>query len=169
MVPSIGALHSGSHPLWDSRRLWSLWDMINFVLGDFLLCLKTLEDELSWLKAVDSTAVLHGHHDRIKNNIDLLVFPVIGRLHMSDARIASVQLQSMLNRYPRELYTCGMLSSTIERLIGDLKEGAKHECFFHYPKDLAPLSAPIVEGFVNEQGSPLWTPSLPQTEKSSLG
>lgn len=29
MLPA-GALHQESHPIWDTRRLWSLWDMINF-------------------------------------------------------------------------------------------------------------------------------------------
>jgi hypothetical protein len=69
---------------------------------------------------------------------------------VEEARIASIKLQDMLNN-PRGHYTCGQLSSVLERLIGDLKEGAKSEYFFHYPRDLAPLAKPIMEGFANAQ------------------
>jgi hypothetical protein len=56
-----------------------------------------------------------------------------------------------------------MLASAIERLMGDLKEGAKHEFFFHYPNATTPLIHPAFDGFeVNDSWKPI-TDEFPST------
>lgn len=42
------------HPIWGIRRLWSLWDMINFSLSDFVWALRLISQELQ--VAVSRTA-----------------------------------------------------------------------------------------------------------------
>ncbi len=39
---TLGGLESIPHPVWDTRRLWSLWDMLNFYAGDFMHLMQVL-------------------------------------------------------------------------------------------------------------------------------
>ena len=149
MLPA-GLLHRKPHPLWDSRRLWSLWDMINFGLGEFLHCLEFIDYHLMSAKATQRDSIVSvGQHFVIKNNLANIVLPLIGKLNISDARIASIKLEDLINRWGVRQYTYGELSDCLERLREDFLEGCKHEYFFHYPKEMAALATPIIQGFVN--------------------
>src|SRR5260370_619130 len=50
-MPLAGILHHTPHPLWDSRRLWSLWDMITLKIAPFCNALRYLDFEIERARA----------------------------------------------------------------------------------------------------------------------
>jgi hypothetical protein len=148
MISSAGdLLHSTPHPVWDSRRLWSLADMINFGLHGFLLALEFLQYETDLARdACVSHAdeiVSEAQNGRIKGNIERTVFPEIGRLALPESRIACCRLEDLFNYYNFRKYTYGELYVALERTLEDTKEGARQEYFFHYPREMANVALPI--------------------------
>ena len=45
----IDPLAGKPHPIWDSRRLWSLADMINFYIAKFLFARQQLSQEMNYV------------------------------------------------------------------------------------------------------------------------
>jgi hypothetical protein len=142
-------LDARPHPLWDTRRLWSLADMINFGMREFLLCLEFIDGHLKRARAENPDEMISPEHQyAIENNSEKAIFPVIAKLQIDEARLASLKLQDFIQtqwRYRRCTYS--ELAAILERLWDDLLEGAKQEYFFHYSKEVASIARPVAEGF----------------------
>jgi hypothetical protein len=75
----------------------------------------------------------------------------------------------MLQRQEHVKYTYRQLSDALLRLKNDFLEGAKHEYFFHYPKELAAISdSLIIATFEGYSVSAKWAPivaAFPSSER----
>jgi len=143
--PDLGLI---PHPFWDTRRAWSLAEMINYGLNELFISLQFLDYELGIAQANSRDMIVdEEQHSRLKNNIEKGVLPAIRKLRMSDLRIANINLSKLLNNYERIPYTYGELADSLKRLKGDFLESARYECFFHYKKSAVQMLRPVVEGF----------------------
>jgi hypothetical protein len=139
----IDPLAGQPHPIWDSRRLWSLWEMINFGLGSFLQGLSFLDYELGLSKAAAANSpdqpVDIAQHSRIKNNIEFVMRESAARLLLEETSHTCVLIEDLFRKYEYQKYTYKTLADILERLQKDIQRGASQQYFFHYPRNLAPL------------------------------
>jgi hypothetical protein len=110
MILDAGDILSGNpHPIWDSRRLWSLWDMINFGLGSFLQGLDFLQHELGLAKMAAAsqpdTVVPEEQHSRIANNMKMVTRECAARLLLEEASHTCVKLEDLFRNYRYHKYT----------------------------------------------------------------
>jgi hypothetical protein len=138
--PDAGSLHAKPHPLWNSRRLWSLWDMINFRLGDFwigLLGICAEQKNCQMMASAASGPVDEQSHLRIKDTIERSIEKCVTAMTLPEAQIAAIKLQDMFNRYSRRVYTYAEMAGALDRLYDDIQIGMRQEYFFRYPRDIA--------------------------------
>ena len=139
MTTGGDGLHSIPHPVWDSRRLWSLADMINFYLGSFLHTWNDLTRALAMARhyAEYSDGFVN---DKFHEGIQITGENVIKeceKLRLSDTTTACWQLDHMFRARAFQQYKWSDLAHAIDRLHGDLSVALSGEYFFHYPSDEA--------------------------------
>src|SRR5258707_5728873 len=139
MTTGGDGLHSIPHPVWDSRRLWSLADMINFYLGSFLHTWNDLTRALAMARhyAEYSDGFVN---DKFHEGIQITGENVIKeceKLRLSDTTTACWQLDHMFRAGAFQQYKWSDLAHAIDRLHGDLSVALSGEYFFHYPSDEA--------------------------------
>ena len=75
-LPETAVADPREHSPWSSRRLWSVWDMINFMIPHYQAMLKFVYQELSIAQAnmlgVGDAAIEEHHKGRIKQNFSFL-------------------------------------------------------------------------------------------------
>lgn len=142
MIPA-GILHETQHPLWDSRRLWSLWDaMIDMNLGIFLFALSQLDvirvhaasGDPDEFPGDDVIATLHDKLMALKLTAERLAMPTVL------ARIKKIE--AYFNEGVRS--TNGQLFHELEELSDAIQHDAKDEYFFHYPREAAKLALDVL-------------------------
>jgi hypothetical protein len=139
----VDILDARPHPIWDTRRLWSLWDMINFGLGSFLQGLSFLNHELGLAQLSDPDQTPNpAQHNNIKNNIEFVMRETCAKLLLEETSHTCVILEDMFRKYSWTPYTYRKLADTLTRLREDIKRGAGPECFYYYPREMAKLASP---------------------------
>jgi hypothetical protein len=128
-------LAGNRHPIWDSRRLWSLWDMINFELGMFWYGLETLNGEINRARIAASQnaegEVPPDEHSRIEQNIQLVTKECVAKLRLEGVATGScVRLDDMFLKYGHRKYTYRELAEELQRLFNEIKRDAHLEYFF---------------------------------------
>jgi hypothetical protein len=137
-MPGDG-LHSIPHPVWDSRRLWSLADMINFYLSSFLHSWDDLSRVLSMARIYADRSngeVADKQHESIKISVDRVIKECT-TLNLTEATTACWQIEHMFQCRAFEKYEWSDLARALDRLHGDMSVALAMESFYHYPADEA--------------------------------
>ncbi len=138
-LPVEDILLAKPHPIWDTRRLWSLWDMINFQLGPFWQALKALQSDIrlaSFAQERDSDgAVPDEYLKNFKNNVYEVTRDCVVALKLKNVHRQLVNLEKY---FDNRLVIRGW--KELVQLLNDLhdaiQEEIKHENFFHYPREI---------------------------------
>jgi hypothetical protein len=144
MLPA-GILHERPHSLWDSRRLWSLADMINLSFGVFWRGLEYLHEELRRARFVveagDGNKIIESNTiTQIQTKIEM-VMRDCAALVPDDTSKACIDLEDFFRLPFNKCYVD--LYDRLERFRGDLEHGLKQEYFHHYNRDMVKLIHPI--------------------------
>jgi hypothetical protein len=130
-----------SQSLWDSRRLWSLWDMLNFNLFGFWEATKIVSATITMGASQGlQNAGLVSEPQRlfIRNRFDYIAHvctPLL--MEKTDARL--IRISIMLNRQ----YTYGEVVKEFQTLLEAIEDDIKSEGFYHYKHTKAILVARI--------------------------
>lgn len=126
------------HPLWDSRRLWSLWDMINFHLYQFWRLWVGLHWHLETIKkrslGKEQYIIPEAERKEIESFIEEL-YKFLSTLYLGGSIRTIHHLKKL---YGRE-YSYNELIKLLERLPNDIEDDTKPQFFFHYQEDMALL------------------------------
>jgi hypothetical protein len=124
----IDPLAGKPHPIWDSRRLWSLWDMINFGLGIFWHGLETLTSEITHARFAAQNGdgeVPEEEHNRINPNVQLVSRECVAALRLRTASGGScIRLETMVNQYRHRKYTYKEIADELRRLFEEIQRDA---------------------------------------------
>jgi hypothetical protein len=136
MPPDAGILFSDPS-VWDSRRLWSLWDMMNFTLGAFWDGLKHLQHELDITRENVKTGnglVLIGEDDRsrLQRNMQFAIKWCVEELQIDTAGRVCSEIRFVLRK---EICRWIDIHTLLEELWKTLEWETKLEHFFHYKRD----------------------------------
>ena len=126
------------HPLWNSRRLWSLWDMINFNCFGFYEALKIAYCTAQTATVAGSKVVgvpvpplvPDVEQDCIKGNFKFIVCmcnPLL--LERTNSRLQ--RIAATLSRQ----FTYAEVASEFATLIEAIEDDLRYELFYHYRKD----------------------------------
>jgi hypothetical protein len=123
---------------WDTRRLWSLWDMINFSLDPLLTALDLVRGQKAnaAYKAMTEphTAVDEVMRSVIANNIAFMD-KVCRRMRFTRTPDRIARINNMFMRR----YTFDELENELKVLIEAVEDDVRDESFYHYPRDRAAL------------------------------
>jgi hypothetical protein len=134
-MPGDG-LHSIPHPVWDSRRLWSLADMINFFLSSYLHGRSVLihaavsaKDEAlkrphEVVSAVEKSIIESNMRDAFRRIVDDAKF---------DLGKSPFDFDFLMAGCP----TWNDLNLIFYRMREELENVENNEFFFHYPRNMA--------------------------------
>ncbi len=129
----LAGLDQSNHPLWDSRRPWSLWDMINFTLRPFVAMLDVIRQEIGVglvrMKA-DPKAVLNdADKERVLENFKFIV-EECRRLFLERAEDRLGRIAD-LHKLPGPI-PWAALANEFDVLMEAIEDDIRYECFFHY-------------------------------------
>jgi hypothetical protein len=130
-------LAGSPHSIWDSRRLWSLWDMMNFTLGAFWDGLKHLQHELQIthenVKAGNGLAIIgDDHRDRLRRNMQFAIRQCVEELEITAAERVCSEIRFCL---AKEVCRWTDINTLLSELWKTLEWEAKLEHFFHYYRE----------------------------------
>jgi len=117
--------------------------MINFRLYDFWLGQLAIaaEQHNAALRIREGDAPIDEEtHIRIQRVVGNAIKNCVEQLSLMDANISSLQLNDMLNLYPRVTYTNIDLLMRLQTLQEHINIAIRQEYFFHYPRELSGLS-----------------------------
>lgn len=135
-------LNARAHPIWDTRRLWSLADMINFYLGVFWNGLQILGDQIRVARLHDGDEKVNSAaNEDIHKFVQVVTQQCVAPLHLVTAATgACVRLEDMWFHHQHKQYTYKEISDELERLYNEIRRDADREYFFHYPREMATLA-----------------------------
>ena len=143
MPPDAGVLFSQRHPIWDSRRRWSLWDMINFVLHNFVFAhdsLRQLLNDTSEKAASEPLGEVSAvDHRRVASVVQVVADQCVEALYLRDAWDTIQELFGILGNQRMQPYTWGRVHSLLETLQRQISLQLQGEYFFHYMREDAHL------------------------------
>jgi hypothetical protein len=134
----MGAEKAGSPETWDVRRLWSLTDMMNFVLGHFLWTMKLIDQEISICYVQSRGEVPLPISDDFKNRFS-------GLFQYATAFFRRMDLTRAMDRLERiDIAIKGGTSwqamfNELKVLKEAVEDDIKLDRFYHYPKSVAEL------------------------------
>ena len=136
-MPDAGVLFSTPHSIWDSRRLWSLWDMMNFTLGTFWDGLKHLQYELAItrenVKSGNGLALIEDEdRSRLQRNMQFAIHRCVDELQIETAERVCSEIRFGLQK---PICTWMEINTLLEELWKTLEWEMKQEHFFHYKRD----------------------------------
>jgi hypothetical protein len=120
--------------VWDSRRLWSLWDMIDFSLGMFWTNLTYLR---SSIEGTREHAERNPHEFVPAARVELLkhqlsgIFWDCGNLQLEPCYRTIQKLEEIFRRP----LSYGQLKDLLDRLFDDIQHELQKQYFFHYSKE----------------------------------
>jgi hypothetical protein len=138
--------YESRHLLWHSRRLWSLWDMINLMIGHYQACLKLIYQELSLadanLRATGDAGLEGRDKDRIRQNFQYL-----------EKKAEEWGLETVVSRLeritflcrPDQIFTRGEAIRQMQTLLEAYEDDTKFRYLYLYPEDKGKL-------FIRAQG-----------------
>jgi hypothetical protein len=125
--------------VWDHRRLWSLADMINFYLGDFMLgqtYLKQALRDAHGASVLDRLAEVPDEKMRdIATWVHVAVRDCVEKLDIDEARMTSVNLDNLIRNHAFQPVMWGDLYELLKHLSEELNYSASRQCFFHYKNE----------------------------------
>jgi hypothetical protein len=133
-------LPTEKHPIWDTRRLWSLWDMINFNLGVFWNGLDLLNQLINSAHSRGEEEVEPEANDYINKHVQMIISSCVKNLHLVTAgRGSCARLEVMFFQYRNKKYTYKELLYELHRLFTEIKSDAIREQFFHYQTEMVTM------------------------------
>ena len=137
MSPNAGVLFSNAHSLWDSRRLWSLWDIMNFTLGTFWDAIKHLQNELEISREHVNAdrglmIISDDDRDRLKRNMQFAIRWSVEELQITAGERVCSEIRFTLMK---EVCRWIDIKTALEELWKTLEWEMKLEHFFHYKRN----------------------------------
>jgi hypothetical protein len=149
-------LHVRSHPLWDTRRLWSLADMINFALSPFIHGREMLLHELLQTKEKAASDPHEIVPESVAKLIDGTVKHVIKECVEKgclDVGTSGIDLDVLVTYWSINKYTWSSLHFAMDRLWRDMESCISSQYFFHYDSECAAAISPSGIDFTGAQSS----------------
>jgi hypothetical protein len=116
MMTLAGVLNMSPHLLWDYRRLWSLADMINFRLHNFVVSQESFKTQLDFVSSrmmrVPHEQVSETEHKRIVPIVAMVAENCVEKLHLPEANNTVTELFNVMNsRHVTTLYMATVVFS----------------------------------------------------------
>jgi hypothetical protein len=131
------------HPLLDSRRLWNLWDMINFFIARFMMghnfLHQALEEAARESQNDRYAEVPESRRGEINSWIRSAIYECVDSVWLQECRITKKHIENLLHHYKYHPVCWGELYELLNRLDDEIEHGLVEECFFHYSRDNAKL------------------------------
>jgi hypothetical protein len=112
-------LRQNPHLLWDSRRLWSLADMINFALGRFVMGRNILQSMLNQTagRAHSDTHKLLPNEaaEFFETHAKLVITYCIEEPQLSDLAFLGVEVENLVSNYKFQRYTWNRINNLLQR------------------------------------------------------
>jgi hypothetical protein len=126
--------------LWHSRRLWSLLDMMNFVLSSFIGALKLLDQEIALSGVRSGNGIVPIELDAADKdratNILKFVTDTCRRMSLQGAENRLERITVLM----RTGTNYAALHTALKVLRESIEDDVKYERFYHYPKEAGNLS-----------------------------
>jgi hypothetical protein len=127
------------HPIWDSRRLWSLAEMINFYLYNFVFSQERLKTALSisanGARNAPNSEVPPAENDHMSNAVEFVAKYCVDALALPEASNTIKEIYNILNNHHAQPYMWQKLHSLLETLDRQISIQLRAECFFHYLRE----------------------------------
>lgn len=129
----IDILAGKPHPIWGTHRLWSLWDMINCSVSDFVWALKLISQELlvarNRTRSTPDQPISTEDRKRFEPNFQFIARQC-DRLNLSNT-------DNRLGRIGTRMRSTGGISyadltQELETLLEAIEDDLKTEYFYHY-------------------------------------
>jgi hypothetical protein len=125
---------AGDHLVWDSRRLWSLWDMINFNLSGVFTALMMMRNHLNIIVGIIASGkggdpLEDEYKKNVLNNLQY-VHKLCGQYLLSSAEDRIVIIWNMWGRQ----FSYGELAIELKPLLEAFEADLRKEYFYHYPQ-----------------------------------
>ena len=125
--------HAAKHPVWDSRRLWSLWDMIDFQLGKFLKALDHVKAaETFLLPTKNSTAFIEPNRKALVRDLICPAGISGGQLQMPTVISRIAKITVMLDE-PGTRFN--EMAHEVDELLDAIRHDADQSLFCHYQEN----------------------------------
>jgi hypothetical protein len=136
-------LDARPHPVWDTRRLWSLADMIQSYIYNFIYGRQQLWQAITQANAEaanDRSAVVPPSvFPRIKNEIEAAIKHCAVALKLERANYTCVDLENLIYNHEYQPVRWGRLDELLRRFWEEIEWDTVSVSFFHYPKEIARL------------------------------
>src|SRR3981189_3006227 len=147
-MPLAGILHHTPHPLWDSRRLWSLWEMINFFFLVFEIAMRSLETAIKLERDKPVGAFINNlENEWYRSIFDLVDAKVIAPLKIEETKLTAARLGFLFEKDAAHSHS--EAADLLQRLRDEIRAGSSNHFFFHYPKELAALLSSIKDDWAD--------------------
>jgi hypothetical protein len=134
-------LHAKSHPIWDSRRLWSLADMIDFILHNFVVSLDVLRGELNRtsekMRVEPHQKVPAEDHTRIQSVVKMVAEFCVENLALPEASSTLIEIYNVVGNHHMQPYSWQKIHGLLETINRQIRLQIQGECFFHYKREYA--------------------------------